>query len=148
MSDTTQLSAQRIVIYGAGTAGLGIARQLRDALSINGKVSKEDASKQFWLIDRHGLLATSIAEHIRGDMDKDFIRTEEDWTGKSNDLLKVIERVKPTVLIGTSTQPGAFTEDIVREMAKYVERPIIFPVSTCFLLMLIEDVKARLTLSS
>lgn len=58
-----------------------------------------------------------------------FARSKEDWDGKSTDLLAVIKEVKPNVLIGTSTKPGSFTEDIVKEMASHVDRPIIMPLS-------------------
>jgi len=59
-----------------------------------------------------------------------YARDDAEWEGKSHgDLLSVIKEVKPHVLIGTSTRPGSFTQDIIKEMAKHVERPIIFPLS-------------------
>ena len=125
----SKLEDQRIVIYGAGSAGLGIARQLRDAMCISSKLSEGDASKQFYLIDKYGLIKASLGSKIRDDMDQGFIRQEKDWKDGETELLDVVKQVKPTVLIGTSTQGGAFTEEIIKEMAKHVDRPIIFPVS-------------------
>ena len=65
---------------------------------------------------------------MRDEIEKEFIRQEDDWEGDETGLLEVVKKVKPTVLIGTSTQAGAFTEEVVKEMAKGVDRPIIFPV--------------------
>lgn len=117
----------RVVIYGAGTAGIGIADQIRDALAVQGKKSKEDASKQIWCIDKQGLvlesdesLSTAQRSYARGD-------NEQPTSGRT--LLDVIRTVKPHVLIGASTKPKAFTQEIVTEMARHVQRPIIFPLS-------------------
>ena len=117
-----------MVIYGAGSAGLGIARQLKDAMSISASFSEEEGAKNFWLIDKHGLIKKSLGDKIRDDMDEEFIRQEDDWGTGETGLLDVVKKVRPTVLIGTSTQPGAFSEDIIKEMAKHVKRPIILPV--------------------
>ena len=125
-----QLEDQRIVIYGAGSAGLGIARQLRDAMRLSTSLSNDEAAKRFWLIDKYGLVKSSLGDKIRDEMDKEFIRQEDDWGSGQTELKDVVEKVRPTVLIGTSTKPGAFTEQIVKEMAKHVDRPIIFPVGT------------------
>ncbi|ORX40574.1 hypothetical protein BD324DRAFT_611348 [Kockovaella imperatae] len=126
---SSKLQDQRIVVFGAGSAGLGIARQLRDAMRVATGLSKEDAAKRFWLIDKYGLIKESLGDKIRDDLDSEFIRREDDWGTDENQLAEVVKRVKPTVLIGTSTQPGSFTEGIIKEMAKHVERPIIFPLS-------------------
>jgi len=120
----------RMVLFGAGTAGVGIADQVRDAIAAECDISKEDAAKQIWLIDKHGLLTTSEDQQDQlSAAQKAFVKNHEDWTDKKTDLLSVIKEVKPNVLIGTSTAHGAFTEDIVREMAKHTERPVIFPLS-------------------
>ncbi|KAH9923161.1 uncharacterized protein BXZ73DRAFT_103959 [Epithele typhae] len=131
----TKLADQRFVIFGAGSAGLGIARQLRDGIVAIDGLSKEDANKQFWLIDRAGLLKQSLGvEQIRDGL-QEFVRPDDEWTdavtGENGEvgLLEVVKRVRPTVLIGTSTSPGAFTEEIVRAMAEGTERPIILPLS-------------------
>jgi malate dehydrogenase (oxaloacetate-decarboxylating) len=132
----SKLSDQRIVIYGAGSAGLGIAHQLRDALCETDGMNEEEANKLFWLIDKDGLLTEDLAKKskLRQGLDP-FIRPAEEWKDAAKDvnglipLLEVVKRVKPTVLIGTSTHAGAFDEHVVREMSKGVKRPIIFPLS-------------------
>ncbi|TEA13201.1 NAD-dependent malic enzyme [Colletotrichum sidae] len=121
-----KLADLRLVIFGAGSAGVGIADQVRDAIASEGGISKEDASKQIWLIDKHGLLTT---ESEVSSAQKSFARDAGEWKDKDGDLLTVIKNVKPNVLIGTSTKPNAFTEEIVRAMADGVERPVILPLS-------------------
>ena len=131
----SKLADQRFVIFGAGSAGLGIARQLRDGLVAIDSVSEEDANKKFYLVDRYGLIKESLGpEKIREGL-REFVRPNEEWEGVSvNDhgeigLLEVVKKVKPTVLIGCSTKAGAFTEEIIKEMAKGTDRPIILPLS-------------------
>ncbi|EON96234.1 putative nad-dependent malic enzyme protein [Phaeoacremonium minimum UCRPA7] len=121
-----KLSDLRMVVFGAGTAGVGIADQVRDAIAAERNISKEDAAKQIWLIDKPGLLTTATELN---DAQERFAKSKEDWDGKSTDLLGVIKEIHPNVLIGTSTVPKSFKEDIVREMAKHVDRPIILPLS-------------------
>ncbi|CAD6585183.1 MAG: NAD-dependent malic enzyme, mitochondrial [Tremellales sp. Tagirdzhanova-0007] len=125
----SKLEDQRIVLYGAGTAGLGIVRQLRDAIRITARLSTPEASSRFWLIDKHGLIKSSLGNKIRPEIEHDFIRKEEHWSSDETSLLEVIRHVKPTVIIGTSTQAKAFTQDVIEEMSKHVIRPIIFPLS-------------------
>ncbi|OCF77327.1 malate dehydrogenase (oxaloacetate-decarboxylating) [Kwoniella mangroviensis CBS 8886] len=132
----TKLIDQRVIIYGSGSAGLGIARQLRDAIVLESsdekKADSKKASSQFWLMDKHGLIKKSLEKNkIRDEVEDDFIRTEEEWGSgdEENGLLEVVKKVKPTVLIGTSTHTAAFTEEVVKEMSKHVDRPIIFPLS-------------------
>lgn len=130
IADASKIEVQRIVIYGSGSAGLGIARQLRDAMRLSAtSLTEEDAASRFWLIDKNGLIKTSVGADIRSEIEPSFIRREEDWGGDETGLLEVVKKVKPTVLIGTSTQAGAFSEEVIREMSKNVDRPIIFPVS-------------------
>lgn len=142
-----KLSDMRVVIFGSGSAGCGIADQIRDAIVSERGVSKEDAAKQLWyvlpcssaefhepvpltpdirLIDKPGLLTTKTSLN---EAQKLFARSTEEWDGKSTDLLAVIKEVKPNVLIGTSTKPGSFTEEVIKEMASHVDRPIIMPLS-------------------
>ncbi|EJU01041.1 malate dehydrogenase [Dacryopinax primogenitus] len=132
----TKLSQQRIVLYGCGSAGLGIVNQIRDGMMMLDGVTKEAASRQFWCVDRNGLLLQSMGPNLRpGQME--YARPDHevyDWPHEVEEqdalrLIDVIRAVKPTVLIGTSTHARGFTEQIVREMAHYVERPIIFPLS-------------------
>lgn len=145
-----RLSDQRIVIFGAGSAGLGIAIQVRDAMLSSDGVSREDANGCFWLIDKEGLLFSlddnasassktkDVPEWVNKAKDEFLRHRNEGWgeiSAQNNDevaLLDVIKKVKPTVLIGCSTAAGAFTEEIIRAMADGLtngERPIIFPLS-------------------
>ncbi|KAI0721419.1 hypothetical protein C8T65DRAFT_566144 [Cerioporus squamosus] len=131
----TKLAEQRFVIFGAGSAGLGIARQLRDGIVTLDGVDQKEANKRFYLLDRYGLIRESLGpEKIREGV-QEFVRPESEWEGvPTNDrgeieLLEVVKKVKPTVLIGCSTQAGAFTEQVVKEMAKGTGRPIILPLS-------------------
>ncbi|CCM01578.1 uncharacterized protein FIBRA_03638 [Fibroporia radiculosa] len=131
----SSLADQRIVVFGAGTAGLGITRQLRDGMVALDNVSVSDANKRFYLLDRYGLIKASLGlDKIRDGL-QEFVRPDDEWEGvKTNakgeiELLEVVRMVKPTVLIGCSTLAGAFTEQVVKEMAKGTERPIILPLS-------------------
>ncbi|KAF7303121.1 Malic enzyme [Mycena kentingensis (nom. inval.)] len=135
----TRLADQRYVIFGAGSAGLGIARQLRDAIVSMDGLSKEDATALFYLIDKHGLIKQSLAkEDIREDQ-QEWVRADEEWVGVKESgngngngeigLVEVMKKVKPTVLIGCSTRSGAFTKEVVEAMAEGCERPIILPLS-------------------
>lgn len=100
------LSDQRIVIFGAGTAGMGIARQIRDAMVLQDGTDEREAAAKFWLVDKLGLIHEGLGGEIRDGVDREFVRDEEE---DRLDLEEVVRRVKPTVLIGTSTQAGAFT---------------------------------------
>ncbi|KAI9834144.1 MAG: NAD-dependent malic enzyme, mitochondrial [Phylliscum demangeonii] len=125
-----KLADMRVVIFGAGTAGTGIADQVRDAIATETSKTKEEAAGQIWCIDKPGILLQSDGDVLTAAQ-VSYARADSEWEGgrAPRDLLSVVKRVKPHVLIGTSTQPKAFTEPIVREMAKHVDRPIIFPLS-------------------
>ena len=128
----TPMREQRVVIFGAGTAGVGIADQLRDAMVRDGQ-DRDAATRQIWCVDRQGLL-TDDMDDLR-DFQVAYARPGAEVAGWPHDgsagigLAEVVAQVKPTMLVGTSTVHGAFTEPIVREMARHVERPIIFPIS-------------------
>lgn len=126
------LRDQCVVIYGAGTAGVGIADQIRDAMMRDG-LPRDEATRRFWCVGRHGLIVDAQGGSMR-DFQRPYARTVaevEGWHGDSSGipLDEVVRRVAPTVLIGTAGTAGAFTEAVVREMAARVERPIIFPLS-------------------
>ena len=130
------LAEQRVVVFGAGTAGIGIADLIRDAMVREG-LSGEQAISRFWCLGRHGLLVGGMESGMR-DFQLSYARPaaevrswQRDGDGDAGGihLLEVVRQVQPTLLIGCSTSPGAFTEEIVREMAANTERPIIFAMS-------------------
>jgi malate dehydrogenase (oxaloacetate-decarboxylating) len=127
-----RLRDQRIVVFGAGTAGMGIADLLRSAIEAEGS-RREDATRLFWCVDRHGLIVDGMPD-LR-DFQKSYARASADvidWTRdapRGITLDEVVRRVHPTILIGASGQAGAFTETIVREMTKGTPRPVILPLS-------------------
>ncbi|MGO8959360.1 MAG: NAD-dependent malic enzyme [Streptosporangiaceae bacterium] len=128
-----KLPDHRIVIFGAGTAGTGIADQLNAALVATG-LTPDQARARFWAVDRFGLI---VAGDDRATEDQlRYARPAAelaDWQREESlggiGLAEVVRRVRPTVLIGTSARGGAFTEDIVREMAAHISRPVIMPMS-------------------
>jgi len=123
-----KMSDLRVVIFGAGTAGIGIADQIRDAIAVESGKSREDATRQIWCVDKAGLLLQSHGDEL-SSAQKEYARPESEWQNRDNSLLQVVSSVKPHVLIGTSTKPRSFTKEIVQEMAKHVDRPIVFPLS-------------------
>lgn len=153
----TLWSDQRVVILGAGTAGVGIADQIRDQMMRHG-LSRDEATRRIWLVDLPGLL-TDDMQHGLLDFQISYARPSSEvqsWTRASVDTLaatetrwpamaalrreraqsdgtielaEVVKNVRPTILIGTSTTPHLFTEELVKDMAAHVERPIILPLS-------------------
>jgi malate dehydrogenase (oxaloacetate-decarboxylating) len=130
----TPLRNHRVVIFGAGMAGIGIADQIRDAMVREG-LSKADAARRLWCVDRQGLLTTNAVGQLR-DYQVAYARPaaestswKHDGTGNGISLAEVVHHVAPTMLIGASTAAGSFTEAIVKEMATRTERPIIFALS-------------------
>ncbi len=126
------LKDQRVVILGAGAAGIGIARQLSDAFARAG-VAGDDLTRAVAMLDSRGLLVDSREF-------RDEYKLLHAWpaalaqsmglvAGESDGLLDVVRALEPTVLIGTSGQPGTFTEDVVRAMAQTCERPVVMPFS-------------------
>ncbi len=129
----TELARHRIVIFGAGSAGTGIADQLTAALIADG-LSAEEARARFWAVDRSGLVVTGSdwpsAEQLRyGRAEAEVADWQRDAVLGGIPLAEVVRRVHPTVLIGTSARGGAFTEEIVKDMAAHTERPVIMPMS-------------------
>ena len=128
------LRNQRVVIFGAGTAGIGVADQIRDAMVREG-LSTEDAASRFWCVDRQGLLTADMAGELHGHQ-ASYARPPAESSGWKRDeegvigLAEVVHRVRPTMLIGASTVGGSFTEAIIREMAASTQRPIIFALGS------------------
>ncbi len=135
-ANSQKLIDQRIVIYGAGTAGAGIADQLFEAMKRQG-LSEQEARSKFWLLDKNGLLLDTSNDIVF--FQKPYVRHSKEvanWQCREQGyigLAEVIENIKPTVLIGTSAVSGAFSENIVYTMLKNLEaeniRPIILPLS-------------------
>jgi malate dehydrogenase (oxaloacetate-decarboxylating) len=126
----TRPSEQRVVIFGAGTAGVGIADQIR-AVMVRDGLTEEEATRRFWLVDKQGLLVDGMSD-LR-DFQRPYATPSSDVAGwdaaGTIRLAEAVSGVHPTILVGTSTVGGAFTEPIIREMAEHVERPLIFPLS-------------------
>lgn len=128
----SSLKDQRFAILGGGSAGMGICEQFVKAIVYEDGITEEEARDLFYVVDRKGLLqeGQSLLE-----AQKPFAHTDEhlkDWNVENREeitLLEVIKNARPTVLIGVSTQAGAFTDEILTEMNKYTKRPVIFPLS-------------------
>nr|WP_040455839.1 malolactic enzyme [Limosilactobacillus coleohominis] len=123
-----KLVDQKFLTFGAGTAGMGIAKMLYDEMVRQG-ADPAEAKKHFYLVDVQGLLFNDTPDLTPEQ--KEFTRDRSEFSNADEltDLLSVVKAVHPTVMIGTSKQPGAFTEEVVKEMAAHTERPIIFPIS-------------------
>jgi len=126
------LTEQRIALVGAGSAGIGIVSLLVQAM-IDAGANGDEARRRVFAVDRHGLLVDGMAEITPAQVP--FVQSRaavSSWTLEKPDeigLLDVVVNAKPTVLIGVSGQAGAFTEAVVRSMARHVDRPVIFPLS-------------------
>jgi malate dehydrogenase (oxaloacetate-decarboxylating) len=129
----TRWRDQRVVIHGAGTAGVGIADSLVLEMVADG-LSHDEAVSRVWALGSRGLLSTDYPGTLR-DFQVDYARPAAEVAGWERngdgqiDLAEVVARTHPTILIGTSTQPGVFSEAIVKDMAAHAERPIIMPLS-------------------
>ncbi len=126
------LTEQRIVILGGGSAGIGIAELILRAMTEQG-LPEDQARQRFYIVGRHGLVTDQTPN--LDTFQQGFVQKQQDLGGWQLDapgrigLLDVMRNARPTVLVGVSGQPGIFTEDVIREMASHVERPIIFPLS-------------------
>lgn len=119
---------QKILSFGAGTAGMGIATQIMDELMQAG-LTEAEAKQHFYAVDKQGLLFDDTEDLTPAQ--KGFTRSRSEFSNADEltNLEAVVKAVHPTVMIGTSTQPGTFTESIIKEMAAHTDRPIIFPLS-------------------
>jgi malate dehydrogenase (oxaloacetate-decarboxylating) len=152
----TRWRDQRVVIFGGGTAGIGIADQIRDQMMLDG-LDERQAIRNIWVVDLPGLLTDDMSEGVV-DYQRPYLRSAAEASGWEKSpaeidpgaavrwpqmaalraaraesgiigLQTVMARVKPTILIGTSTAHGAFSKEVVETMSDGVERPIIFPIS-------------------
>jgi malate dehydrogenase (oxaloacetate-decarboxylating) len=126
------LREQKVAFLGFGGAGLGIAQLIRSAMRDEG-LSDQEAGERFYAVDRYGLIVEG-GKGVRPEQAA-FARKQAEvakWqvaNAQEIGLLEVVKNARPTLLIGVSGQPGAFTEEITRAMAKNTQRPIIFPLS-------------------
>ncbi|MGN1397129.1 MAG: malolactic enzyme [Streptococcus gallolyticus] len=123
-----KLTDQVYLCYGGGSAGAGIADRVHAEMVSEG-LSSEEAYKHFFMIDKQGLLFDDMEDLTPAQ--KPFAKKREDFAncGDMTKLLDVIKAVKPTILVGTSTDAGAFTKEVVEAMCENTERPVIFPIS-------------------
>ena len=123
-----KLTDQKYMCFGAGTAGAGIADRVYQEMLQQG-LSENEARSRFYLVDKQGLLFDDMDDLTPEQ--KPFARKRTEFTNANEltNLEAAVKAVKPTILVGTSTQPNTFTETIVKEMASYTARPIIFPLS-------------------
>ena len=122
---------QKLLVFGAGTAGVGTADQILDAVVRDG-ASHDQATAQVWLVDKQGLLTSGMPD-LR-DYQRPYARNPAEVAGWSSgsgtiSLLDAIRHVSPTILLGTSTAHGAFTQEVIETMSAGVERPVVFPIS-------------------
>ena len=123
-----KLTDQRYMCFGAGTAGAGIADRIYQEMLQQG-LSEDEARSRFYLVDKQGLLFDDMDDLTPEQRPFARKRTEFTNANELTNLEAAVKAVKPTILVGTSTQPNTFTETIVKEMASYTARPIIFPLS-------------------
>ncbi|MGO3378451.1 MAG: malolactic enzyme [Lactococcus cremoris] len=123
-----KLTDQVYLCYGGGSAGAGIAGRVHAEMVSEG-LSEEEAYKHFFMIDQQGLLFDDMDDLTPAQ--KPFAKKRADYkdAGDMTDLLNIVKTVKPTILVGTSTNPGAFTKEVVEAMCANTERPVIFPIS-------------------
>ncbi|WP_338945062.1 NAD-dependent malic enzyme [Fusobacterium canifelinum] len=123
-----KLTDQKYMCFGAGTAGAGIADRIYQEMLQQG-LSENEARSRFYLVDKQGLLFDDMNDLTPEQ--RPFARKRVEFTNANEltNLEAAVKAVKPTILVGTSTQPNTFTEAIVKEMASYTARPIIFPLS-------------------
>ncbi|HAO6013863.1 NAD-dependent malic enzyme [Listeria monocytogenes] len=122
------LSEQKIIIFGAGTAGIGIADQLSAQWMRETGLPFESAKNHFYLVDRNGLVLDNMTDLTTGQ--KKYAHPSTEWSNVPTDTLEnLMEAVHPTMLIGCSGVTGAFKESIVKKMTQYTERPAILPLS-------------------
>ncbi|BAL50851.1 MULTISPECIES: malolactic enzyme [Lactococcus] len=123
-----KLTDQVYLCYGGGSAGAGIAGRVHAEMVSEG-LSEEEAYKHFFMIDQQGLLFDDMEDLTPAQ--KPFAKKRADYkdAGDMTDLLNVVKTIKPTILVGTSTNPGAFTKEVVEAMCANTERPVIFPIS-------------------
>jgi malate dehydrogenase (oxaloacetate-decarboxylating) len=125
----TTMKDQKLVVFGSGTAGVGIADQVRDAMIADGATA-EQATSQVWLVDKQGLLFDDM-DDLR-DFQAPYAKNRKQLGVPEKDRVGLVETIRmasPTILLGTSTMHGAFTRDVIEAIAAATQRPLIFPIS-------------------
>ncbi|KAH3898935.1 probable NAD-dependent malic enzyme, mitochondrial [Saccharomycodes ludwigii] len=123
-----ELLDSKVLIYGCGSAGQGVANQVINHMITHG-ATEEEARSRIFAMDRHGLILDSMGD-VSSTQQMAYAKPDKDWEGiNTKSLVDVVSKVHPTCLIGCSTQAGAFNEQVVKEMYKHNPRPIIFPLS-------------------
>ncbi|KAJ3129685.1 hypothetical protein HK098_000464 [Nowakowskiella sp. JEL0407] len=118
---------QKIVFFGAGSAGVGVAKQIQEFFIKDGGMTEEESKDLFWLVDTKGLVTFDRGDKLPSHK---VLFARSDNNGKQyGTLQEILDYVKPTALIGLSSTSGAFSPEIIRQMKGYNERPIIFPLS-------------------
>ncbi len=123
------MADQKLVVFGSGTAGVGIADQLRDAMIADG-ATEEQATAQVWLVDKQGLLFDDM-DDLR-NFQAPYAKNRKNLGVADSERVGLVETIKmasSTILLGTSTVHGAFTREVIEAMAASAERPLIFPIS-------------------
>lgn len=123
-----KLTNHTYMCFGAGTAGAGITDRIFREMVAQG-LSEKEARKHFYMVDKQGLLFDDMDDLTPEQKPFARVRSEFDNAGELNNLTAAVMAVKPTILVGTSTAPKTFTEEIVKAMASWCEHPIIFPLS-------------------
>lgn len=123
-----KLTNHTYMCFGAGTAGAGITDRIFREMVAQG-LSEKEARKHFYMVDKQGLLFDDMDDLTPEQKPFARARSEFDNAGELNNLTAAVMAVKPTILVGTSTAPKTFTEEIVKAMASWCEHPIIFPLS-------------------
>lgn len=123
-----KLTDQVYLCFGGGSAGCGIASRVLREMVVDG-LSEEEVYKRFFMVDKQGLLFDDMDDLTPEQ--RPFAKKRSDFANADQltDLLEVVKTVKPTILVGTSTQPGTFTKEVVEAMCENAERPVIFPLS-------------------
>ena len=123
-----KLTDQVYLCYGGGSAGCGIASRVLREMVVDG-LSEEEAYKRFFMVDKQGLLFDDMDDLTPEQ--RPFAKKRSDFANADQltDIIEVVKTVKPTILVGTSTQPGTFTKEVVEAMCENTERPVIFPLS-------------------
>ncbi|KAI8064590.1 malic enzyme [Gongronella butleri] len=122
-----QPADHRILFYGAGSAAIGVARQIQEYFQIEHGMSEDQAKRVFWIVDSKGLVTTDRGDKLA--QHKVYYARDDNNGTQYKDLLAIVDYIKPTMLIGLSSIPGAFNEAVLTRLGELNEQPIVFPLS-------------------